>query len=377
MGTRWRQRLQREVHVWGLRAPVDLEEADNHYRISASSPADAALSEGFLTAHLSMLAMDLRRRLWSGRLAEIHGRKKLNETLSVDQLDLFVRILGFRHAAEQRYRGLGPEERRILDAHAMGINGWIDGGYWQQQSAWKELDSRPRLWSGAESLLLDEADRRLHISVRLPITIPPSSWEAGWNEEWDQQTRLFWAQVRGVCSLGSRSIAARRSFDLAIEVSGHSRRVQAVAGLSSLLEPSTPTGTAPMVLPEQVLEGGDNHRYHREGQRPARLQARRQDIDRREGAPWRHWVRHSSRGGLISDLLQGAEGVLAPSGQAFVWHWPEEQNSLSSQGDGAEEGGDSATGNSRFYADCGVWHLPELRGSRLRKTRLVPMESGA
>lgn len=362
IGRRLRGRLFREQPLWGLGAPVTVEGGEGHYRIEASSPRDATIAEGYLCAHSSMLPTDLRRRLWSGRLAEVRGRESLGPGVECPQLDLFTRILGFRWAAEQRYRSLGEDERALLDAYALGVNAWTDAGHWQQQRGWKELDSRPRLWGGADSLLLAGADALMAASGPHPLTAGEAAQAAGWGGQDQERVEALWDLLRGIPRTGERSLATPRRLQLEIHLASATSEASTASGIPSSLEDSLEQAGRPTVLPETILEGGDNHRYERPGERPARLHARRQDIEVREGRPWRHWVRRSARGGVVSDLLVGAEGETAPAGQGFVWSWE------------GEEGGQPEPARE---PQPPAWTLPPISEDRLKKTRLLPMESGA
>src|SRR6266496_5855786 len=62
--------------------------------------------------------MDFQRRIGSGRLSEILG-KRLVET------DRFLRTIGFRRAAEEALRGLSPGARAQLEAYAAGVNQFL------------------------------------------------------------------------------------------------------------------------------------------------------------------------------------------------------------------------------------------------------------
>jgi hypothetical protein len=82
----------------------------------------------------------------------------------------------------------------------------------------------------------------------------------------------------------------------------------------------------------------------------------------RGGAPLRHWIRRCPQGGIISDLLNTAQEPLAPAGQSFIWSW----------------GALSPSKLSPEAQTLKTLDMPlKIPTGTLKKTRLVPLESGS
>ncbi|MGE5276009.1 MAG: penicillin acylase family protein [Acidobacteriota bacterium] len=108
-----------ERSVRGLSAPVSIErDAHGVPTIRAASPADALFGLGYAHAQDRLWQMEFQRRIGSGRLAEILGRR-LVET------DRFLRTIGFRRAAEAAWSALSEETRKALESYAAGINAFL------------------------------------------------------------------------------------------------------------------------------------------------------------------------------------------------------------------------------------------------------------
>src|SRR6266508_757797 len=86
--------------------------------IRANRPLDAIFGIGYVHARDRLWQMDFQRRIGSGRLSEILG-KRLVET------DRFLRTIGFRRAAEEALRSLAPGARAQLDTYVAGVNHFL------------------------------------------------------------------------------------------------------------------------------------------------------------------------------------------------------------------------------------------------------------
>jgi len=373
---RVRGKLLREVPVWGLSNPVTVEGDGGIYQIDSSSENDALIAEGFVTAEVAMFNTDLRRRLWSGRLSELIGDHEIAPGIRSPDLDVFVRIVGFRADAERTFRGLTDEAKSRLDLYTKGINGWTDAGLWRKQPCWSRADSRPRLWAPSDSLLLAQASERMAASSPHPLQVSEEAKAAGWTEKKGQLIRRLWDLLRSLPhdhkEPGPGNSRAPDAIFRAMELSwgrwdpANSFPSGIPAHLFSTGSEGAGCGSeaAPAILPVTVLPGGDNHRYARDGQPPKRLQARRHDIEVRQSGPQRHWIRRSEGGGLIGDLVHRANGTLAPAGQSFYWSWDGTHSEDPSQEPIVDESLDF-----RLVNDGNTRSLP--------KTRLVPIQSGA
>ncbi len=336
-GRRLKAKLLGELPIWGLKTPARLSWEDGAAIDCAEQDRD--LVHGFAAAAAAMPAMDLQRRLWSGRLAELVGERPVQEEISAADLDVFVRLLGFREEAERGFKT--RPDTHSLQAFARGVNAWIDSGHWQKDPAWTQLRSRPRLWGAADSLLLATAPARVDGSR---LAVPRV---AGWPDAWTARLSSLWACLHG-------DLRAPGGPGGPLEFRGI-----APPAWPASLEVDIRGGTFD-VVPVEVIEGGDNHRYaHGDGVR--RLRARRHDVAVRGAAARHPWIRRSAEGPLISDLLAGAEAPTAPAGPAFALRWIE----------GARPG---APLREPLPADH-PWRLPS--SAPPRPLRLVPMEGGA
>ena len=373
---RVRGKLLREVPVWGLSSPVTVEGDGGSYEIESSSESDALIAEGFITAEVAMFNTDLRRRLWSGRLSELVGDRELAPGLRAPNLDVFVRILGFRTDAERSFRHLSDHAKARLELYTKGVNSWTDAGLWRKQPCWARASSRPRLWAPSDSLLLAQAKARMAASAARALHVSEEAWAAGWTDDKGRAVLRLWDLLRKLPH-DHKGLDSDRS-------PSHDRMLRPTALSWGGPDPagSLPSGVpahlnsagsdrarcgpeeAPVILPVTILRGDDNHRYEFGDQPPRRLQARRQDVEVRQSTPLRHWIRRSEHGGLISDLIHPADDKLAPAGQGFLWSWGAAASKAVTRSTSAEES-----------LDLGLSIDPTPR--TLPKTRLVPIESGA
>lgn len=368
LGRRLRGLLFGELPLWGLRRPVRVAGTCAEPEVEAESDDDRLVALGYLHAHEAMLPLDLLRRLWSGRLAELFGEghgADYNGDLKPTQspacdlalplrsdLDVFTRCLGFRWNAERTFRALKGNTAH-LDHFAAGINGWIDSAAWRQQDCWRAVDSRPRLWAPADTLLLLDAENSLqHGQLDGRSRTISAADTAEVTEQWALRLQTCWDELRAAssCIPDIRKLIPKEFF---ARSEGWAR--------------TTPAAW-PVLKPIEILSGGDNHRFLRSDGSAGRLHARRQDIELRREAPRRHWVRRAGSEGLISDLLIGAEGPLAPAGPGLLWSWE-------------TASGDERIENRRAAEEAR--RLPDLLGVKqfqpvepLRPTRLVPLGSG-
>jgi penicillin G amidase len=105
--------------VAGISGPVRIEtDAHGIVTIRASSPTDVAFGLGYAHARDRLWQMEFQRRIGSGRLSEILG-KRLLET------DRFLRTIGFRRAAEQALRRSSSGARAQLEAYSAGVNQFL------------------------------------------------------------------------------------------------------------------------------------------------------------------------------------------------------------------------------------------------------------
>ncbi len=316
VGKRLLARLRKEQPLWGLSGAALVRAEGGGYRIEAETTLDAVAVEGFLAAALAMPAMDLRRRLWSGRLAELLGDRRWATGLTVSDLDIFVRLLRLRDRSERHFRQVPDSDRGLLEAYTRGVNSWIDSGLWEEDPFWADLRSRPRLWAASDSLLLVGAETAIGIGEPA-IGFGPDALEAGWPPGWTARLQSLWGCVRDPRLRGPGGVAWRSP--LCLRTPDGAELAHWCGEPAGLADPSFSEGPYRLdLVPETVLEGEDNHRVAETNRAFRRLKVRRPDIAIRGGKHRRPWLRWSLRGGLVSDLLQGAEGAQAPAGPAFA-----------------------------------------------------------
>jgi penicillin amidase len=86
--------------------------------IRAASPEDAMFGLGFVHAQDRLWQLETHKRIGAGRLAEAFGPGAIDS-------DRFLRALGVRRAAELQWRHAGASSRRLTEAYAAGVNGYV------------------------------------------------------------------------------------------------------------------------------------------------------------------------------------------------------------------------------------------------------------
>ncbi|WP_153398283.1 penicillin acylase family protein [Ornithinicoccus halotolerans] len=103
----------------GLSAEVEvLRDEQGVPHIYADTPEDLFRAQGYVAAQDRFFQMDLRRKVASGRLAELVGEEGLAS-------DTLVRTLGWRRVASQELPTLSADTRRYLAAYAEGVNAYL------------------------------------------------------------------------------------------------------------------------------------------------------------------------------------------------------------------------------------------------------------
>ncbi len=135
------------VEVPGLSAPVRIVR-DRHDvpHIEAASFEDAVFAEGFVHAQDRLWQMDFRRRLGSGRLAEVLGPAAL-------PTDRFIRTLGLARAAQASLAYLRPDILKVLEAYAAGVNAYLATRTGPLPPEFLILGYQPEPWVPADSLV--------------------------------------------------------------------------------------------------------------------------------------------------------------------------------------------------------------------------------
>ena len=134
------------LQVAGLDAAVTVErDAYGIANISATTPHDLFLAQGFVHAQERMWQMEVWRRISAGRLSEVFGAGSLDD-------DRFIRTLGWRVAAERDLAALSPDMRAILDAYVAGVNAWLDANRGNLGLAFLVTGDDPEPWTVLDTL---------------------------------------------------------------------------------------------------------------------------------------------------------------------------------------------------------------------------------
>jgi penicillin amidase len=108
-----------EIEVPGLQSPVTvMRDRAGIPHITASNTADLFMAQGYVHAQDRFWQMDTWRHIGAGRLSEMFGSGQV-------ETDIFLRTLGFEHAAQAAYDTMPEETREVLDAYAAGVNAYL------------------------------------------------------------------------------------------------------------------------------------------------------------------------------------------------------------------------------------------------------------
>ena len=108
-----------EVALEGLDGAVSIvRDARGIPHVYADSARDLFRAQGYATAQDRFFQMDLRRRVGSGRLAELVGEAGVPS-------DMTMRTLGVRSIAQEELPRLAPTTRQYLGAYAEGVNDYL------------------------------------------------------------------------------------------------------------------------------------------------------------------------------------------------------------------------------------------------------------
>ena len=134
------------LHVAGLDAAVTVDrDASGFAHITATTPHDLFLAQGFVHASERMWQMEVWRRISAGRLSEVFGAGSLDE-------DRFIRTLGWRQASERDLAAMSAEARAIVDAYVAGVNAWLDANRGNLGLAFLVVGDEPEPWTALDTL---------------------------------------------------------------------------------------------------------------------------------------------------------------------------------------------------------------------------------
>jgi penicillin G amidase len=106
---------------------------------------------GYATAEDRMFQMMLRRRVVSGRTAEILGRGPDDRFFKSDQK---FRIFGITRRAVERLKALAPETRNNLEAYAAGVNAYLDEHRGRLSPLFARYGGDPEPWTAGDCLAI-------------------------------------------------------------------------------------------------------------------------------------------------------------------------------------------------------------------------------
>ena len=115
--------------------------------IQATSPEDALVAQGYVTAQDRLFQMDLLRRYDAGELSEVFGPAALDS-------DRESRRLRLRRIAEVAYVTLPEADRVAMAAYARGVNAYIESHMGNLPVEFTLARYQPRPWSVVDSLLI-------------------------------------------------------------------------------------------------------------------------------------------------------------------------------------------------------------------------------
>lgn len=139
--------LDGEVALPGLVSPAEVTfDSLGIPAVTAGDPADAYRILGYLHARDRLFQMDLLRRKTAGTLAEILGAKAV-------AMDRSQRLYPFGQVARTVVAGVSPEQRRILESYAEGVNTVLKQSV-ELGLEFRVLHYRPEPWRPEDSILV-------------------------------------------------------------------------------------------------------------------------------------------------------------------------------------------------------------------------------
>lgn len=129
-----------------IKNPVSVErDKDGIPTIEASSREDASYALGYLHGQERFFQMDLLRRLSSGELSGLFGKKAFEK-------DAQIRVHRFRHRAKQAFATMKKSHQKTVTSYAQGVN---DGLKDLGSAPWEYLllGAKPQPWLHEDSFL--------------------------------------------------------------------------------------------------------------------------------------------------------------------------------------------------------------------------------
>ena len=130
--------------------------------ISAENEADLFFAQGYLHAQDRLWQMDLNRRVFSGRLAEVFGDRPIPRGDFARHLrsggmigvDHFMRVMGLRHTAALSLPLLSERSTRAVEAYCSGVNAYMARPRRRLPVEFRLLRYEPTPWGPVDCLTL-------------------------------------------------------------------------------------------------------------------------------------------------------------------------------------------------------------------------------
>ena len=114
--------------------------------INAASLDDLIAAQGYVAAQDRLWQMDMMRRVAAGEVAELLGSRFVAH-------DRTQRVLQMRQTAERLTASLSPQDRRLLEDYARGVNAYIREAD-QLPAEFRLLHYEPHPWLPVDSMLI-------------------------------------------------------------------------------------------------------------------------------------------------------------------------------------------------------------------------------
>ena len=139
--------LDGDRHTIAVTQPVTVQRDHQGVpHLSADSLDDLIAAQGYVAAQDRLWQMDMMRRVAAGEIAEVLGSNFVEH-------DRVQRVLEFRQTAERLTASLSPQDRRLFEDYARGVNAYI-GEADALPAEFRLLNYQPRRWQPVDSVLI-------------------------------------------------------------------------------------------------------------------------------------------------------------------------------------------------------------------------------
>jgi penicillin amidase len=139
--------LDGDRHTIAVTEPVTVQRDHQGVpHLSAASLDDLMAAQGYVAAQDRLWQMDMMRRVAAGEIAEVLGSNFVEH-------DRIQRVLEFRQTAERLTASLSPQDRRLFEDYARGVNAYI-GEADALPAEFRLLNYQPRRWQPVDSVLI-------------------------------------------------------------------------------------------------------------------------------------------------------------------------------------------------------------------------------